>query len=596
MAIKQKVRLEAFVDDLEAGDNEKQFASLRDWKEVYELAIRICTGQFSGTRELLDTVGGLFTPKQWREIHGIPETDTRPAPMEQSSAAARRGFGGIGAGLTDENGFPPLEPFEPSTRDNLPMFPVDRLPQGIADYVKAVSESVQVAPDMVATSILASVATAVQGKYMVHPVADWMEPLNLYAVTIAEPSERKSPVFKEVTRPIEKYEESNNQEMAPLIDEWKMEVKILKGRIEQAEKAAIANKSNGEDSLERLRDLQGQLAQKQEEELKPYKLWTDNSTPESIIGLLAKHDGKMGVFSAEGSTVFAIAGGRYSDGKADLGAFLNGFSGDTIRVTRVSRPEETIKNPALTLNLMVQPQVIQRVMENADFDGTGFLARFLYCFPRSMIGGRKFMTEPVSEHIRKGYSYSLKFLLDLNQSLKQPYILELTPDAVNEAERFHNEVERRLKDDLEPIEKWAGKWHGQIFRIAGIIHCLKCAEQYRTARKFPEDLPIDRETVLNAQEIGRYYLEHAKAAFSMGSLSDTDAERDAKAIWEKLKGKREISKRDLHRLCMGRAGFEKADGMNDGLAELERRGYIRMETKQGARGRASQVICVNPTA
>ena len=529
-------------------------------------------------KKQLDEVGGLVTPEEWTAIH--------------AAAQGRfENFENIENGVADENGFLPLEPFEPSTRENLPMFPVDRLPQGVADYIKAVSESVQVAPDMVATSVLASAATAVQRKYMVHPVADWMEPLNLYAVTIAEPSERKSPVFKEVPRPIEAYEESTNLEMSPLIDEWNMEVKLLEGRIAQAEKAAIG----GDGSLESLRGLQGQLAQKKEEEPKPVKLWTDNSTPESIISLLANHGGKMGVFSAEGSAVFSIAGGRYSDGKADLGAFLNGFSGDTIRVTRVSRPEETIRNPALTLNLMVQPQALQRVMENADFNGTGFLARFLYCFPRSMVGGRRFITEPIGERVRESYRHCLNFLLDLHSTDKQSYILELTPQALGEAERFHNELEQRLKDDLEPVEKWAGKWHGQIFRIAGIIHCLRCAEQYRTAHKFPEELPIDRETVLNAQEIGRYYLEHAKAAFDMGSLTDTAAERDAKAIWKKLKGKREISKRDLHRLCMGRAGFEKADGMNDGLAELERRGYIRMETKQGARGRASQIICVNPT-
>ena len=561
-------------------------------------------GNLAETRELLDTVGGLFTPEQWREIHGIPETDTRPAPMEQSPAAAQRGFGGFegfGDEARDENGFFPLEPFAPSTWENLPLFPVDRLPQGISNYIKAVSESVQVAPDMVATSVLASVATALQRKYMGHPVSDWMEPLNLYAVTIAEPSERKSPVFKEVTRPIEEYEETINQEMSPLIDEWKMEVKILEGRISQAEKAAIADKSGGEGSLESLRGLQGQLAQKKEEELKPVKLWTDNSTPESIISLLANHSGKMGVFSAEGSTVFSIAGGRYSDGKADLGAFLNGFSGDTIRVTRISRAEETIKNPALTLNLMVQPQAIQKVMENADFNGTGFLARFLYCFPRSMVGRRKFMTNPVSEPIRESYRHYLNFLLDLHSADadRHPFILELTPDAVKEAERFHNELERRLKDDLEPIEKWAGKWHGQIFRITGIIHCLKAVEQHPKTRKLPEEVPIDRETVLNAQEIGRYYLEHAKAAFSMGNLTDSEAERDAKVLWKKLEGRQEISKRDLYQMMKKRTGFEKADSLNAGLEELERRGYIRVgipvpQNPQNRGGRPSVVILINP--
>ena len=43
-AIKQKARLESFVDDLEAGDDGKQLSSLRDWGEVYGIASRICRG------------------------------------------------------------------------------------------------------------------------------------------------------------------------------------------------------------------------------------------------------------------------------------------------------------------------------------------------------------------------------------------------------------------------------------------------------------------------------------------------------------------------------------------------------------------------
>lgn len=548
-------------------------------------------GNLAEMRKYLDEYGGNLSPEEWRKIHDKPEPAAAPGVFGD--------FENIENEETDENGFLPLVPFEPSKRENLPMFPVDCLPRSIADYIKAVSESIQVAPDMVATSVLASVATAVQGKYMVHPWGDWMEPLNLYAVTIAEPSERKSPVFKEVTRPIEEYEENVNRDMSPMIEEQKTQIELLEGRIAQAKKAALS-KDAGEDCLEILRGLQGQLAQKQEEELTPVRLWTNNSTPESIVSLLAKHGGKMGVFSAEGSTVFAIAGGRYSDGKADLGVFLDGFSGDTIRVTRVSRPEETIKNPALTLNLMIQPDAIREVMENASFKGAGFLARFLYCFPRSMVGHRKFRVEPVSDHIRETYSHSLKSLLNLHD--KEPFKLELTPEAIQAAEHLHNEIEQRLKDDLEPIEQWAGKWHGQIFRIAGIIHCLKCVEQYRTAHKFPEELPIDRETVLNAQRIGRYYLEHAKAAFSMGSLTDTDAEKDAKAIWKKLKGKREISRRDLHQMVKGRTGFEKSEGLDAGLEELERRHYIRMgdsrnsQNSQKSRGRHSTVILINPKA
>ena len=74
---------------------------------------------------------------------------------------------------------------------SLPDFPVDALPDAIADYVNAVAESTQTPPDMAATAALAIVALTMQGKYKVRGKDDWVEPVNLYAVNVAEPAERK---------------------------------------------------------------------------------------------------------------------------------------------------------------------------------------------------------------------------------------------------------------------------------------------------------------------------------------------------------------------------------------------------------------------
>ncbi len=78
---------------------------------------------------------------------------------------------------------------------SLPPFPVDALPDAIADYVNAVAESTQTPPDMAATAALAVVALTMQGKYKVRGKDDWVEPVNLYAVNVAEPAERKSAVI-----------------------------------------------------------------------------------------------------------------------------------------------------------------------------------------------------------------------------------------------------------------------------------------------------------------------------------------------------------------------------------------------------------------
>lgn len=73
-----------------------------------------------------------------------------------------------------------------------PTFPVDAFPPAIRDYVLAVAETTQTPVDMAATAALAVLALCQQGKYRIKGKDDWIEPLNLFTVIVAESSERKS--------------------------------------------------------------------------------------------------------------------------------------------------------------------------------------------------------------------------------------------------------------------------------------------------------------------------------------------------------------------------------------------------------------------
>lgn len=87
------------------------------------------------------------------------------------------------------------------TQKQLCEFPVDALPDKIRPYIQATAESLQVSVDMVATFVIAIISLCVQGKYKIQVKPDWEEPVNLYAVVVMRPSERKSPTLPEtVTR------------------------------------------------------------------------------------------------------------------------------------------------------------------------------------------------------------------------------------------------------------------------------------------------------------------------------------------------------------------------------------------------------------
>src|SRR5699024_1411516 len=104
----------------------------------------------------------------------------------------------------------------------------------------------------------------------------------------------------------------------------------------------------------------------------------------------------------------------------------------------------------------------------------------------------------------------------------------LSRAAYEEARAFGERLEGQLPEELEELQDWAGKYHGQVMRIAGILHCCRYDESAGS-------LPMELETMEAAEQIGEYFLAHAKAAFRMMGLMDTRAEKDARYLLKHLK-------------------------------------------------------------
>lgn len=104
----------------------------------------------------------------------------------------------------------PIVPLTPQWSD-LPAFPVDALPDVIRNYVSAVAEHSQTAPDMAAVISLGVLATCLQGKYKIEGTPGYCEPLSLYTVVIAAPGERKSSVMRDMTTFLYEYEQEYNK-------------------------------------------------------------------------------------------------------------------------------------------------------------------------------------------------------------------------------------------------------------------------------------------------------------------------------------------------------------------------------------------------
>lgn len=476
--------------------------------------------------------------------------------------------------------FVPFDPFVPPNTNQLPVFPVECLPPELGKYVQAVAENIQVSVDMAAVSALAVCAICVQRKFIINPKPGWVEPLNLYAVIVAKPSERKSPVMKSMTRYIYEYTKAENKRRAPEIEAYQTQQKILNSAIDAMEKAKTKNEeARLESILEKKREL------RELEPVRPLRLLADNVTPEALTSLIADNGGKMAIVSAEGG-IFETLSGLYSN-KVNIDAVLQAYSGEYIQVDRKGRPSESIDHPALTILLFIQLLVLNSIMDNDIFRGRGMLARFLYSIPQSMVGHRKYDTPAIDPLIERGYENLLYSLLSIPEQ-ENAAVICLSDEAAALSEEFFNDLEIRLADELEDLGDWAGKYHGQVMRIAGIIHC--CIHGEDAAAEL-----VSGGTMQNAITIGQYFLEHAKAAFRLMGVGESQDVKDAKYILKRIDstGQTEISKRDLYQLCKDKKRFEQAENMEPILNLLIDHGYIRIE-KVKTGGRPTEKVILNP--
>ena len=156
------------------------------------------------------------------------------------------GFGIFGSFVMpgDDIVFNDFQPFEKTQTDSLPDFPITALPQELAGYIRAVSKELQVAVDMPAVIILGIIALCAQGKFKANPKPGWYEPLNLYTVVIARPSERKSPVVRSVLYPMHQ-----NHECMAIISTEGGVFDMISGRYDRKPNMDIYLKGYSGDSL-----------------------------------------------------------------------------------------------------------------------------------------------------------------------------------------------------------------------------------------------------------------------------------------------------------------------------------------------------------
>lgn len=445
--------------------------------------------------------------------------------------------------LFDEWG--PIKPL--STYGELPTFPAGHLPPVLRDWCHAVAEATQTPVALPAFLVLSACAVALQGKIAVEVKPGWIEPVNLFPVVALDPGSRKSAVFREAFQPVQEWERREIESTREHVAVAQASYETLKRSLESAQKKAAS--AEGEARAEAIRKVE-ELARQFADASPPITphLLADDCTPEKLASLMADHGGRIAVASAEGG-VFDMMAGRYSDGIPNLDVYLKGHSGDTLRVDRVNRPSVYVQDPALTLALAVQPEVLRGLAGRPAMRGRGLLARFLYAVPESGIGKRKTDPQILPAHLSGQYNSLIRDLLSMpfakgEDGRKVPCMVKLSAEALAELLGFMGELEPKLSrvGEMGHVQDWGGKLAGAVARIAGLMHAAEGREG-----------PINFETLYRARRIAEDFLiPHALAAFEIMGGKKEVALAGSMREWIARNHKAQFSERDLHRALHAR--------------------------------------------
>jgi hypothetical protein len=458
---------------------------------------------------------------------------------------------------------------------NVPRFPVQTLPDWLREFVEAEAIATQTPADLAAWLALCIIATAVAKKVMVCLKKGYCEPLNIFAVTVLPPGSRKSSVFNDVIKPLGEYEKSECQRADFEISRATAVYKIKEGILKKAQEDAVKAKPQERDRL--VEDAASIAADLNSARIPTTpRFFADDCTPEKLAILLRDQGGRLAVLSPEGD-VFDLMAGRYSsDHSSNLGVYLKGHAGDQLRVDRVGRPPDYVQQPALTVGLAVQPDVLRGLVDKPGFRGRGLLGRFIYSLPQSLLGHRNTNAPPMPDSVRARYHAQIRKLLSLPVAVDQgkhdgPQLLYLALDAQASFRQFEALVEPQLAefDELGGISDWAGKLVGTVGRIAGLLHMATFAES-----DCPWQTPVSKTTVEDAILIGfSYLIPHAKAAFA--EMGADAALENAKRIlrWIEHAETASFTKREIHQGVRGT--FKRVEELDAPLALLEAHGYVR---------------------
>lgn len=373
---------------------------------------------------------------------------------------------------TDNDDQPDAAPPPPTARP----FPIGALPHWARPFVEELAHGHQAPidlPALVAIGALSAVAT--RGRSTLRILGAWIESPNLYLAISLPPGAGKSPIMNALLGPVEEVQRLTQRDSAQrrrIADGRRLG---LEQRVKELEKQLADTQDPGDtllaDYAEAVANLEASRA-----DIDEGRILADDTTPEALIRLLHRNAGTISLVSTEGGLFDNL--GRYAERGTppNLDGLLKIWSGDTVRVDRVSGDPIEIRDPRATVCLTVQPSVVAKVTGNSDFVGRGLVARFMIAQPETHVGTRNMLAAvEVSDEAARQWRDGV-----LAMHHRDGRALAMTEDASLAFHIFRQSLEDRrfIAGDLEhpSLTEMSTKCESSVARVALLIALAEGAE------------------------------------------------------------------------------------------------------------------------
>lgn len=370
----------------------------------------------------------------------------------------------------------PLEPVE---------YPLDALPAVIRDAVAEVQGFVKAPVPMVAGCALSAVSLAGQALADVQRAVRLSGPCSLYLLTLGESGERKSTCDGFFTRAIQSYERLQADLFEPDIKRYKAEHRAWKAKRDGLTDRIKQDAKQGKPSAEQERRLEELEANEPQPPLVP-ELIRGDDTPEALAWGLAKRWPSQGVVSSEAGVIFGSHGMGKDSVARNLGLLNVLWDGGTLSVGRKTSDSFKVEGARFTSALQVQAAVLKDYFDkNGSLArGSGYMARFLICWPRSTQGHRPFSDPPDNWPALARFNQRIEELLNLDPPFNdgdrlEPPALVMHRDSKAVWVKYHDDVERELSafGELVDVRDVASKSADNAARMACLFHLLEHGPQ-----------------------------------------------------------------------------------------------------------------------